>query len=84
MNDLYAKNEKALWELHEQIVNDIIVVLEEKGYHIGDKVNPLYHNDDFVIMRDRLLINETHTDRITVDNLLKHLRDAYRVLPNES
>ncbi len=75
--DLYRKNEIALRELHEQIVADIRTVLEEKGYHHG----VVSHNDEFQLMSDRLIINGTHTDWITVDNLLKHLHDAYHVIP---
>lgn len=76
--DLYAKNEKALWNLHQEIVKDIRTVLNEKGYETGDRIS---HYDEFELMDDRLLINGSHTDNITVDNLLKHLRDAYHVLP---
>jgi len=78
MTDLYAKNEKALWNLHQEIVKDIRTVLNEKGYTSGR----VEHNDRFDIMSDRLIINGCHTDNITVDNLLKHLRDAYHVWPN--
>jgi len=75
--DLYAKNEKALRQLHEEIVKDIRTVLSEKGYTSGEAK----HYDVFQIMSDRLIINNRHTDNIDVDNLLKHLRDAYHVLP---
>lgn len=77
MADLYAKNEKALRQLHEEIVKDIRTVLQEKGYTSG-KVE---HYDVFELVGDSLIINNYHTDNIDVDNLLKHLRDAYHVLP---
>lgn len=73
--DLYAKNEKALRQLHEEIVKDIKTVLAEKGYTYGKAE----HYDVFQIMSDRLLINNQHTDNIDVNNLLKHLHDAYHV-----
>ena len=38
-------------------------------------------SDTFNIMSDRLLINGYHTDWIDVENLLKHLRAAYHVIP---
>ena len=75
--DLYAKNEKALHQLHTEIVKDIRTVLEEKGYVRG-KVE-LYNV--FEIMNDRLLINNRHTDNIDVHNLLRYLREAYHVIP---
>lgn len=78
--DLYAKNEKALRQLHEEIVKDIRTVLSEKGYTRGEAK----HYDVFQIMSDRLIINNHHTDNIDVDNLLKHLRDAYHVLPKSN
>ena len=76
MTDLYAKNEKALWVLHEQIVSDIRTVLNEKGYVSGE----VSHNYTFELMSDRLLINDRHTDHISTDELLKCLRDTYYVL----
>lgn len=80
MKDYYSICEKKLNELHEEIVDSIInVLIEEKGYKVGDAPK---HYDTFVIMSDRLIINGYHTDNITVDNLLKHLHDAYHVLPN--
>ena len=75
--DLYAKNEKAVRELHEQIVKDIRLVLKMRGYLTG-KVS---HNYSFEILPDRLLVNERHTDRIGVDELLDILRDAHHVIP---
>lgn len=75
--DLYAKNEKALWQLHEQIVTDIRTVLKEKGYTDGRPAKSY----EFEILPDRLLIEGRHTDNISVDNLLRYLRDAYHVLP---
>jgi hypothetical protein len=77
--DLYAKNEAACKQLHDEIVADIRTVLEEKGYTYGqashyDKFEPIPGDS-------ALIINGSHTDHITVDNLLKHLRDAYHVLP---
>jgi hypothetical protein len=75
--DLYVKNENAFWRLHEEIVSDIRIVLKEKGYTSGR----VTHNDEFEIFPDRIIINGWHTDHITVDNLLKHLHDAYLVLP---
>ena len=77
MTDLYAKNEKALRELHAEIVKDIRAVLQEKGYTSG-KVE---HHDVFELVGDRLIINNCPSTYIDVDNLLKHLRDAYHVLP---
>ena len=73
--DLYAKNEKTLWALHEEIVADIRTVLKEKGYKDGDVCGP------FGILSDRLLINSRHTDNISTDDLLRYLRGAYHVLP---
>ena len=75
--DLYAKNEKALWQLHEEIVGDIRTVLKEKGYGVGDVVN----RGEFEILSDRLLINGRHTDHVSVDYLMQDLRLAYHVLP---
>ena len=75
--DLYAKNEKALWQLHEQIVADIRTVLKEKGYDVGDVIRGVA----IEILSDRLLINDRHTDNISVDDLLRYLRDAYHILP---
>lgn len=77
MIDLYAKNERALRELHDEIVSDILTVLNEKGYTSGS----VQYNDRFDILSDRLIINGYHTDQITADNLLKYLRDAYHVFP---
>ena len=73
--DLYAKNEKALWQLHEEIVADIRTVLKEKGYESGDPCGR------FEILPDRLLIQGRHTDHLSVDDLLYHLKCAYHVLP---
>ena len=75
--DLYAKNEKTLWQLHEEIVADIRTVLKEKGYTNG-RVD---HSYEFEILPDRLLLDGRHTDNISTDDLLKHLRSAYHVLP---
>ena len=80
MADLYAKNEKALRELHDEIVKDIRTVLNEKGYTSGKAE----HYDVFKLVGDSLIINNCHTDHIDVDNLLKHLRDAYHVLPKSN
>jgi hypothetical protein len=76
--DRYAENEKKIAELHEKLVNDIRETLKEKGYKSGDTVRG---SDTFNIMGDRLLINGYHTDWIDVENLLKHLRAAYHVIP---
>lgn len=76
--DRYAENEKKIAELHENLVNDIRETLKEKGYKSGDTVREA---DTFVIMSDRLIINGYHTDWIDVENLLKHLRAAYHVIP---
>lgn len=76
--DRYAENEKKIAELHEKLVNDIRETLKEKGYKSGDTVR---ESDTFNIMSDRLVINGYHTDWIDVENLLKHLRAAYHVIP---
>lgn len=75
--DLYAKNEKALRQLHEEIVKDIRTVLSEKGYGSGRVANSY----EFEILSDRLLLDGRHTDNISTDDLLRYLRDAYHVLP---
>jgi hypothetical protein len=77
MADLYAKNEKALKALHDEIVEDIKTVLKEKGYTKYRVAN--FH--DFEILSDRLLIDGSHTDNISTDDLLRYLRDAYHILP---
>ena len=78
--DLYSKNEKALRQLHDEIVEDIKTVLKEKGYTSGRAANSY----EFEILSDRLLLDGSHTDNISADYLLQYLRDAYHVLPKFS
>ena len=75
--DRYYENEKRLAALREQIVEDIVTTLREKGYEVGDTVQ--YSGTRFEIMDDRLLVNDYHTDSISVENLMRALRTAMHV-----
>lgn len=78
--DKYAINEKKVIELRKQLVTDIRDTLKEKGYGIGDRGN--FNSIPFVIECDRLLIDDVHTDFISVDGLLSYLREACKIIPN--
>ena len=81
--DLYAKNEKALRQLRDELISDIRTVLKEKGYTSGSVraywgVTP---GCEFYIESDRLIIDNVNAEHILVDDLVKHLRNACHVLP---
>lgn len=80
--DLYAKNEKALRQLHDEMVKDIRTVLKEKGYGEKSIINQsTFCRHQFEIFDDQLIIDGYHTDHLNVVDLLGSLRAAYHVLP---
>ena len=78
MTNLYAKDEKAVCDLHDVIVRDILAVLRQRGYRTGTVTSGC----TFDITPSYLIINGTNTDKIDIDSLLGFLREAYRVSPN--
>lgn len=77
---VYEQREKELNALHNNIVNDINNVLKEKGYKVGDIVS-LGFRENVELMYDRTLVNNTHTDHLSVNELLNILGNALRVIP---
>ena len=78
--DYFAVCSKKAAVLREEIVEDIRIVLEEKGYNsthdavqIGDKL--------IEMEPDRVIINNYHTDHLTIEDLLDALRAAYHAFP---
>ena len=80
--DRYSQFENTIRELHTEIVDAIKETLGQKGYHVGDKAYGGRENTVYEIMYDRLLINNSHTDNLSVEELMKAYRDALRMIPN--
>ena len=76
--DLYAERRKEALELRSEIENNIKDVLSEKGYNVGDIAR---YSKEFRIEYDRILIDWTHPDNMSIEELLEALREAIKVLP---
>lgn len=81
MTDRYALAEKKVWDLHQEIVKDIVAVLNEKGYKAGMTAFANWGETKFEIMNDRLIIDNFHTDNLGIDALMPYLRRAHHVIP---
>lgn len=78
MTNLYTRDEKAVRELHDTIVRDILFVLHQRGYRTGTVTSGC----TFELAADSIVINGTPTDRIDINTLLTYLKEAYNTTPN--
>ena len=78
--DFYANYTKEANDLRDKIVNAIREVLtQDKGYQVGDILH--VGANEIEIMYDRILVDETHTDHLRIEELLNVLRNCYHVIP---
>lgn len=83
--DYFAKYNQAAFDLKHDIVNAMKEVLKEKGYVAPKK------GENTVVVRadgkrielyyDRVVVNDWHTDHLSVEELLEALQACYHVLP---
>ena len=65
-------------ELRNEIVNDIRIVLEERGYDSAfEKVS--CNGKVIELEPDRVIVNGYHTDNLAIDDLLNTLHACYHV-----
>jgi len=69
-------------ELRNEIVEDIRIVLEGKGYNsTHDTVR--VEGNKIELLPDRVLINDWHTDHLEIKDLLDALHAAYHAFPKQ-
>ena len=83
--DYFAKYNQEAFDLKHNIVNAMTEVLKEKGY-VAPK-----RGENTVVVRadgkrielyyDRVVVNDWHTDHLSVEELLEALQACYHVLP---
>ena len=83
--DYFAKYNQEAFDLKNNIVNAMKEVLKEKGY-VAPK-----RGENTVVVRadgkrielyyDRVVVNDWHTDHLSVEELLEALQACYHVLP---
>lgn len=84
--DYFAKYNQEAFDLKNNIVNAMKEVLKEKGY-VAPK-----RGENTVVVRadgkrielyyDRIIVNDWHTDHVSIENLLEALQACYHVIPN--
>ena len=78
--DTFAEYQKKVSALREEMVNEIRAILHSKGYSVGETVYIPGSGKTFEICYDRLLINGSHPDNLSTDELLQGIRSAMHAL----
>lgn len=80
--DYFAKNEQAIMNLRQEMVEDIRKIFYNRGYKNFETANGI------TVEYDRVLVNVngklTHVDNLTVEELLSWLRQAMHIIYKES
>ena len=80
MYDAFAEYWKKVKDLREEMVNEILAILHSKGYNTGEIAHIPGSGNSFELCYDRLLINGSHPDNLSTDELLQSVRSAMHVL----
>ena len=80
MHDAFVEYWKKVNGLREEMVNEIIDILHSKGYNTGEIAHIPGSGNSFELCYDRLLINGSHPDNLSTDELLQSVRSAMHVL----
>ena len=85
MADYYAICSRKASDLRNEIVEDIRIVLDEKGYNsthdhlrVPNGYTSYYTVD---VEPDRVIVDNHHTDHLDITVLLDVLRGCYHVMP---
>ena len=79
MYDAFVEYRKKINSLREEMVNEILAILHSKGYNTGEIAYVPGSEKTFELGYDRLLINESHPDNLSTDELLQNIRSAMHV-----
>lgn len=80
MHDAFVEYWKKVNGLREEMVNEILNILHSKGYSTGEIARVPGSGNSFELCYDRLLINGSHPDNLSTDELLQSVRSAMHVL----
>lgn len=80
MYDAFVEYQKKVKDLREEMVNEILAILHSKGYNTGEIAHIPGSGNSFELCYDRLLINGSHPDNLSTDELLQSVRSAMHVL----
>ena len=76
--DYFAKNERKIVELRQEMIDDIRNIFYSRGYKNGESANGI------TVEYDRVLVDVdgrlTHVDHLTVEQLLSCVRRAEHLL----
>ena len=76
--DYFAKNEKNVFNLRQEMVDDIRTIFYSRGYKNGETANGI------TVESDRILVNKNgdpyHTDNLSIEELLSWVRRAMHIL----
>ena len=80
--DYFAKNERKIVELRQEMIDDIRTIFYSRGYKNMETANGITVEHDRVLvdMNDTL----THVDNLTVEQLLSWVRRAEHLLYKSS
>lgn len=80
--DYFAKNEQAIMNLRQEMVEDIRKIFYNRGYKNSETANGI------TVEYDRVLVNVngklTHVDNLTIEELLSWVRRAMHIIYKES
>lgn len=76
--DYFAKNERKIVELRQEMIDDIRTIFHSRGYKNMETTNGI------TVEYDRVLVNMngrlTHVDNLTVEELLSWVRRAEHII----
>ena len=76
--DYFAKNERKIVELRQEMIDDIRTIFHNRGYKNMETTNGI------TVEYDRVLVNMngrlTHVDKLTVEELLSWVRRAEHII----
>lgn len=80
--DYFAKNERKIFELRQEMIEDIRTIFHERGYKNMETTNGI------TVEYDRVLVNMngtlTHVDNLSVEQLLSWVRRAEHIIYKDS
>lgn len=80
--DYFAKYNQEAFELKDNIVKAMREVIKEKGYAITNSPLKLKADGKTIeVNPDRILVDEWHTDHLSVEQLLEALQACYHIIP---
>ena len=80
--DYFAKYNQEAFELKDNIVKAMREVIKEKGYAITSAPLKLKADGKTIeVNPDRILVDEWHTDHLSVEQLLEALQACYHIIP---